>query len=313
MRRSLILVPLALSAALLTGCAVSPSYDLPSSGDSSYRGPEAQQSTTNGGSPDMSGPSSDVKTDVIGPQIITTVDLSVTVKKPLTAADDAAKIAERLGGTVSYRTENAAKDGAPGSARLTLRIPSAKVSQALDDLKKLGVALDTSISSIDVTTEVTDLDARITSLETSVDRLLALMSQATSTENLLAVESALSQRQAELESLKAQQRYLKDQVQLSTVNLSLVSEEDTPATEPDTFWTGLVSGWNGFVGFWAGVLVALGVLVPWLITAGLITLIVTVWVKRSRRRRAEARSAAAGSTPEATAPVEGPSAGTPAK
>ena len=280
MGRSLILVPLVLSAALLTGCAASPSYQSAPGpapmGDSGNRAPGLPQESTIGGSPETLGAATDVKSDVVGPQIITTVDLTVTVTKPLTAADDAAKLAEKLGGTVSYRTESAETDGAPGSAQLTLRIPSAKLAQALDDLKKLGVARGTSINSVDVTAEVTDLDARITSLQTSVDRLLTLMSQATSTENLLAVESALSQRQAELEGLKAQQRNLKDQVQLSTVNVYLVSEKDTPAPEPDNFWTGLVAGWNGFVAFWAGVLVTLGVLVPWLIAAGIITLIVLV-------------------------------------
>lgn len=262
------------------------------------------QDTSAGGSAESWASAKDASASAaIGPQIITTVDLTVTVKKPLASADDAARLAENLGGSVSYRTESAATDGAPGSAQLTLRIPSSALDEALQGLKQLGVARGTSINSVDVTSQVTDLDARITSLQTSVDRLLTLMSQATSTENLLAVESVLSQRQAELESLTAQQRYLKDQVQLSTVNLYLVSERDTPAPEPDNFWTGLVTGWNAFVGFWAGVLVALGVLVPWLIVAGLLTLVIIVWVKRARRRKARAKVSSLEAAPSESASV----------
>lgn len=292
----MILVPLALSAALLTGCA----SGAMSGSDSDMRGPQAQQESAIGGNPDTWGPAEDKAMSVVGPQIITTVDLTVTVTTPLNAADEASTIAEKFGGSVSYRSERSATDDYAGSAQLTLRIPSAKLTKALDELKELGVARDTSINALDVTAEVTDLDARITSLQTSVDRLLVLMSQATSTENLLAVESALSQRQAELESLQAQKRNLDDQVQLSTVNLYLESEASAPSPNPDNFWTGLVAGWNSFVGFWAGVLVALGVLVPWLAAAGLITLIVLFWVKLARRRRA----ASASLEPQETVPTK---------
>lgn len=260
-----------------------------------------------GGDPATWGPDAEKAMSAAGQQIITTVDLTVTVTTPSSAADAASDIANKLGGNVSYRSETSATDNYPGSAQLTLRIPSAKLTQALDELKELGVARDTSINAMDVTTESRDLDARITSLQTSVDRLLTLMAQATSTENLLAVESALSQRQAELESLQSQKRYLDDQVQLSTVNLYLQSEASTPAPNPDNFWTGLVTGWNAFVGFGAGLLVALGVLVPWLAAAGLITLIILFWVKRARRRRAAARAAAAGaaaSVPAASVAAE---------
>lgn len=296
MKRTMILVPLALSAALLTGCA----SGAMNASDSSMRSIGPQQESTIGGNPDTWGPAEDKSLSVVGPQIITTVDLTVTVTAPLTAADTASTIAEKFGGSVSYRSERSATDDYAGSAQLTLRIPSEKLNNALDELKALGVARDTSINALDVTAEVTDLDARITSLQTSVDRLLELMSQATSTENLLAVESALSQRQAELESLQAQKRNLDDQVQLSTVNLYLESEASAPSPNPDNFWTGLVAGWNAFVGFWAGVLVALGVLVPWLAAAGLITVIVLVWVKLARRRRA----ASASSEPQGAVPAK---------
>lgn len=297
----MIIVPLALTVALLTGCA--PGYGSSSdsaapspaggseffAGDSVSGGPAEQAPL--GSDPATWGPADEKSMSVAGPQIITTVDLTVTVTTPPTAADDASKIANKFGGSVSYRTENAATDDYPGSAQLTLRIPSAKLTPALDELKELGVARGTSINAVDVTAESTDLDARITSLQTSVDRLLTLMSQASSTENLLAVESALSQRQADLESLQAQKRNLDDQVQLSTVNLYLPSEASTPAPAPSNFWTGLVTGWNAFVGFGAGALVVLGVLVPWLVAAGLITLIIIVWVKRTRPRRAAKRAA----------------------
>lgn len=281
MRRILITTSLALSALLLSGCSLaSGSMSAP---DSGLTNPQMEAPVA--GDPGTGGVASGGSKDAVsGPQIITTVQLTVTVDKPMAAADEVANIAGRFGGNVSNRTEIAPTEKAPGSAQMTLRVPSANLTQTLDAIKKLGVSRDTTISSTDVTAESTDLTARITALQTSVDRLLTLMSQATTTDNLLAVETALSSRQADLDSLKAQKRYLDDQVQMSTVNLNLISQMDTPATTPDTFWTGLVTGWNAFVGFWAGVLVVLGVVAPWLVAGAIIAAIVIVWVKRARRR-----------------------------
>lgn len=233
---------------------------------------------------------SDVRSSVDGPQIITTVQVTVTVDDPISAADDAARIADRFGGSVADRSERAGAGNDQGSAQLTLRIPSASLTKALEELKELGVARETTINSTDVTAQSQDLAARITALRTSVDRLLDLLSKASSTDNLLAIETALSERQANLESLESQKRNLDSQVQLSTVNIYLVSERDTPAETPDTFWSGLEAGWGAFIAFWSAVLVALGVLAPWLLAAGIITAIVLVWVKLVRRRNAALKS-----------------------
>lgn len=281
MRRILVTTVLALSAVLLSGCSVS--------GGATQSGADAPVTQPQFNAGDAAGggaPESGGKDIVSGPQIITTVQLTVTVDKPIDAADDAARIVDKFGGTVADRSEQAPTPSAPGSAQLTLRIPSASLTQALEELKALGVARSTSINSTDVTAQSEDLGARITALQTSVDRLLTLMAKASSTDNLLAIESALSQRQADLESLQSQKRNLDDQVQLSTVSLSLISEKDTPAETPDTFWTGLLAGWGGFVGFWSAVLVAIGVLAPWLIAGGIIAAVVVTWVKLARRRHA---------------------------
>ncbi len=284
MRRFLVTTAIALSAVTLAGCA-------PAGSGTSSLPPEvmpvpAQDAPGVDSGADTGGGTGTIVDPAVGPRMITTVQLTVTVDKPIDAADEATSITERAGGTVANRSERAASENEPGSAQLTLRIPFAKVTATLDELKALGVARDTTINSTDVTAQSEDLDARITALQTSVDRLLDLMARADSTDALIKIESALSDRQANLESLEAQKRNLDDQVALSTVTLYLISEKDTPAETPDTFWTGLVAGWNAFVGFASAALVVLGVLLPWLAAAGVITAIVLVWVKLARRRKA---------------------------
>ncbi len=288
MRRLLITTAIALSALTVAGCSMS-GASMPDSM------PAEVMPMQEAGAPDMSARYESAGSDggaavdtVSGPRIITTVQVTVTVDKPIEAADEAARIVDRAGGTVANRSERAASENEPGSAQLTLRIPSTRLTATLEELKGLGVARNTMIDSTDVTAQSKDLDARIAALRTSVDRLLDLMSRADSTDALIQIESALSDRQANLESLESQKRYLDDQVQLSTVSLYLVSERDTPAETPDTFWTGLVTGWNAFVGFLGAALVVLGVLLPWLAAAGIVTAIVLVWVRLARRGKARA-------------------------
>ena len=212
-------------------------------------------------------------------KVITTGQLNLTVESPTEAADEAVRIVERSGGHIDERTEQPPVKGEKGSARLTVRIPSDKLTATLDDLKALGTLQDTSISSQDVTAAAQDLDARITALQTSVDRLLDLMTKATSTADLITIESALSERQANLDALTAQKRSLDGQVELSTISVFLGSEADAPPETPDTFFSGLIAGWNAFVAVFAGALVVLGVLVPWIALAAIAGVIVLAIVR----------------------------------
>jgi uncharacterized protein DUF4349 len=222
--------------------------------------------------------------------VVVTGTVTVTAQKPLAAADKAVSIVEAAGGRVDGRTENAATDRDQGSATLVLRIPAAKLTPTLDALKKLGRADQVSIDATDVTTQTQDLGARIDALRASITRLLELESKATDTTNLIAIETAISDRQGELESLEAQQRGLTDQISMSTITLNLRSDAAAPPIKPADFWSGLGTGWHAFVVFWAGALVVLGVLLPWLLFLG-VAAVVTVFVVRLVRRR-KARGAA---------------------
>lgn len=220
-------------------------------------------------------------------QVITTGSMSVVVEHPLDAATEAVRITESAGGRVDGRTEYAPIDGRRGSATLTLRIPADNLTEVLDDLKALGEVDEVSLFTNDVTMESRDLEARITALEAAVERLLALLATADSTEALIQLETAITDRQAELESLKSQQRYLDDQVSMSTLTLYLISAQDAPVDDPVNFLDGLETGWNAFVAFFAGLLVVLGVLVPWLTLAAIIAFVIVAIVKARRRSKAK--------------------------
>ncbi|WP_411698164.1 DUF4349 domain-containing protein [Conyzicola sp.] len=219
--------------------------------------------------------------------VVTTGTMTVTADDPIAAATDAVRIVEGAGGRVDARTENAPTENTNGSATLSLRIPSASLTATLDELKALGDTEHVALNAVDVTAQAQDLDARISALRASVDRLTALLATATDTKVLIELETAISERQGNLESMEAQRRSLADQVDLSTIELSLISVTDAPVDEPDTFVSGLVAGWAAFTGFVSFLLVAFGVLLPWIVLAGVAALVALLVIRRRRAEHAE--------------------------
>lgn len=221
--------------------------------------------------------------------VIVTGTMTVTADDPSEAARDAVRIVEAAGGRVDGRSEYAPANGDHGSASLTLRIPAEKLQSVIDDLAALGAdgtADEISTYTQDVTVQVADLESRIATQRGIIDRLTALFERATTIDDLIQLETQIAQHQAELESLEAQQRQTDDQIALSTIDLYLRSVAEAPAEEPLDFLSGLQAGWGAFVAFFSGLLVALGVLLPWIITAGLITAAVILLVRWNRRRKA---------------------------
>jgi len=222
--------------------------------------------------------------------IIVTGQATILAAQPETAAERAGEIVDRAGGRIDARSVQAPTDYSGGSATLTLRVPADALDGVIEELRGLGEVQTISTNASDVTVEVQDLEARIGALRASIDRLIELQAQASEVDALIQLETAISDRQAQLESLEAQQRYYDDQIAMSTLTAAFVSEPVLAGPEPGSFWDGILAGWDALGGFFAGVLVALGVLVPWLIPIVVIGAVVwiVIAIVRARRRRAVA-------------------------
>jgi hypothetical protein len=230
-----------------------------------------------------------------GRQVISSGFVTLTADDPIAASGAAVQIVESAGGRVDGRTEQAPSNGDKGRASLTLRIPTDKLTATLTELKELGDNASVQLSDVDVTTEVQDLDARISALSASVGRLIALMSTATDTDVLIDLETAVSDRQGQLESMESQRRLLTDQVAMSSVTLELVSPADAPVPVPRTFGDAVTAGLAGFGAFFTGLFFALGYALPWLVLLAI--LVAVLMAVRRRRRRASAGTTGHTETP----------------
>ncbi len=198
--------------------------------------------------------------------VIKTAGVTVTAENPTSAADRAADLATDAGGRVDSRTEYGGSVLDRARITLTLRVPADKLDGVIDGLKGLGTVESLDMRVEDVTSTRVDLDARIKALQTSVDRLLAIMRDAEDPSALIEAENALSQRQADLDSLRAQRAALGEQISYSTVTVDLIAPVvGGPAPERYQGFLGqLERGWDALVDTGSNLVLLFGLLLPWM-------------------------------------------------
>lgn len=228
-----------------------------------------------------------------GRDIITTAQMTLRVADVAKAAGAITELAAEQGGYVES-TDIGLAPGAPidsttmpapdrGEGWISIRIPASKLTDAMKAAEGEGQVLGSSISRQDVTSTAVDLRARVDAARASVKRLTELMSKSGSVADLIAAESALSERQAQLESYEQQLKSLDEQVAMSSIRIQLTERTTATAADPAGFGDGLLAGWNGLMVSLNALVVAFGFLLPWLVPIGVILLV--IWLVRRRRRR----------------------------
>jgi len=173
------------------------------------------------------------------------------------------------------------------SSTTTLRVDNDEVDALIRDLSVLGAVEASYRTSEDVSAQVADVDARLRTAEASLSRVRTLMTKAVTIADVVTLEAELSRRQADLESLQAQQRVLADQTAQATVTVRLIDEQaPAPAEESTGFVAGLTSGWDAFTGAMVVALTVLGALTPFLLVLVPLGLLALWLVRRNRRAAA---------------------------
>lgn len=252
--------------------------------------------------------------------VIYTVDLVVRVDDVPGASDAAQAIATRLGGYVQseatygsgdpvpYESDDFSISPAPRpdeQAVVVLRIPANRYDEATSELEAIGEPVSRNRNAQDVTDEVVDVQARIETQEASIDRLQTLLGEASKINDILAIETELTSRIAELESLKARQEQLASLTSMATITVTFVPPE-TVVEQGSGFVAGLRAGWDAFVRAVELGLTALGAVLPFLAAFALVVVPFVTWlvVRHRRRRQAAGPDVAAAAPASTSAPAE---------
>ena len=180
-------------------------------------------------------------------------------------------------------------------ANLTVRIPQSELNEFLGSVSELCNVVKRNDSVNDVTMTYVDTASRRDALRTEHTRLLELMEQAESLEEILIIEDRLTSVRYQLESLESQLRTMDNQVDYSTVRIR-VSEvkELTPVLEEEEplgqrMHSELRDTWEeikeGLADFLVSFVANLPYIVMWVLILGVALLITLRVIKRKRKKK----------------------------
>ena len=138
-------------------------------------------------------------------------------------------------------------------AYYTIRVPASRFEEFLHQTEGIGNVTSVSRYAENVTSQYTDYEARLDSLRTQEERLLAMLEKSEDVESLIALEQRLADVRYELESIERNLRNLDLQISYSTINLNLQEVEVYTPTVPvqrtfsEKLSDAFSDGWTGFV------------------------------------------------------------------
>jgi len=306
-----VLAGILLAAALaLTGCSGGANDAASDSGaDAKAAAPGADEAGAgSAGSGDSGAQAATKAPELSANKIIRTASLTVQVKDVPDALDAARTTTTNAGGFVGDETTTRDEEGNEHT-RVVLRVPTERYDEVLADLEGSGKLLERTAKAQDVTDQVVDVESRIKTQRASVARIRELMDQATKLSDVVTLEGELSNRQADLESLLAQQASLKDRTSLATITLTL---SETPVKKVEKkdddpgFVDAVVGGWDAFVTLLRWIAVVFGAILPFAIGAALLFALWTLWARLLRTRLPRRTAPASTASPVGTLPVAPP-------
>lgn len=236
-----------MTALLLTGCGVK-SFDTASGGSETYQmiSDSAMDKGMNGyreeaaeaSAVDMAAEApadmaeSEMEAGTIAPEVseknlssrklIKTVSLSMETKAFETLKSQIEESITSFGGYIESSSYDAPQGGRQYRYYyLCVRIPAENLDAFVNNAGELGTITSKSENVEDVTLDYVDKTAYKDSLKTEYERVMELLEKASDLDQILALESKLSQLRYEINSYESQLRTYDNQIDYSTVNISI--------------------------------------------------------------------------------------------
>lgn len=233
-----------------------------------------------------------------GRKLVKEASLDVETKAFDRFISDLAAEVEALGGYIEYSSVSGSSylsENGQRTAWYTARIPEDKLEDFISKIGDNGNITNVSRNVRDITLEYVDVAGRISTLKSELERLEELLGQASSMEDILAIESKISDVRYELESYQSQMNTYDNLVDYSTVEIYVLEVDVVSASQGDSAWDQIQSGFmNSLYGLGRGLssfIIGLLSAIPYLAVIALVIFIFVKVVhkrgKKKKERRAE--------------------------
>ena len=177
-------------------------------------------------------------------------------------------------------------------ADYTVRVPSAQFQGFLDQAGELAHVTWRNTNLENITETYYDTAGRLKTQQIKLERLQKLLSQAENMEDIITIESAISETEWNIEDLSGTLRHYDALVDFATINVH-VSEvykysdtEELPENFGDRLSSAMSRGWHSFVNGMEDFAVALAYSWMWLALLAVILAAAVVLLRKRRKRKA---------------------------
>lgn len=176
--------------------------------------------------------SSSAESPLANAKIIYTADMNLQTKEFDNASRALDGIVTSLGGY--YESRSLYQGGSYRNLNCVIRIPAANFSTFLDQAGQIALVTNCNEYKKDISEVYYDNEARLAAQQAKLDRLLELLEKASTMEDIISLETAISDTELQIEYLTGSLRKYDSLVNFSTITLYLnevyrLSNEETPA------------------------------------------------------------------------------------
>lgn len=181
------------------------------------------------------------------------------------------------------------------NANMTIRIPVAQLDDFLNTISGIGNVIRRSENEDDITLTYVDLESHKAALLAEQTSLLELLEKAETVEDIITLQSRLSDIRYQLESMESQLRTFDNKVDYSTVYLNIDEVEVLTPVQEKTTWDRISEGFmnslknigNGFKEFAVWFVINLPYLILWAAIIAVMIFVTLFFVNRGDKKRAK--------------------------
>jgi len=164
-------------------------------------------------------------TQKIDKKIIKTGNIEMRVNSVEQAINEIRDIARQNGG--DEISSDFSKTDTYKQGYINIKVPIEQYDTTFKQIKDIApLVIHESSRAQNVTAEFIDLESRIKNKKEHERQLRSLFEKAEKVDDLISVERELSRVRTEIEQMEGQMKYLKDQTQYSTINVTLYENSD---------------------------------------------------------------------------------------